>query len=526
MGFSPKNGELMVGERAFNMLEMYPANFVSEIKRKMGEAYTVQLGEKNLKPEEVAALILRELKEFAEEYLGEEVDRAVITVPANFNDRQRSATKIAGELAGLTVERIINEPTAAALALGNHTPNAGHMMVYDLGGGTFDVTILELVDGVLDVKASAGDNQLGGKDFDELLFEHIVNQFEQQNNIDLRSDVRSKWRVLRAAEIAKKDLSVNLQTSVFESFVASVGGNPINLEVDVSRSEFEALIEPLLDRTVMSIDKALRDAKLTRKDIDQILLVGGSTRIPKVRELIANLMNREPILSVDPDKAIALGAAIQASVIEGTTDTVIMDVCPLSLGTAVVDIIDGIPTPGVYSEILPSNTPLLKKCTNKYFTINDQQESMDLQVFQKDSLSNSIWTKDHTLLYKTTIGDIPLGAAGEQSMTVTYVYNQNGMLGVEAVVDSTGTLHEFSVETTMRQNTAYQDLEEIWKQSKYAVNVKSTVEVAEKRLCEIGGNDVLNEKVLQLKQAIANGNEQEIEILDDEINDILLDLEG
>lgn len=525
VGLHHKTKELVFGDLAASQLALHPELSITEIKRKMGTDEITRLGDKDYRPEEISGLLLRKIKDYAGAHLGEEVTRAVITVPANFNDRQRSATKIAGEYAGLIVERIINEPTAAALAFGIESTDEGILMVYDLGGGTFDVTILEYAGGVLDVKASAGDNHLGGQDFDRQLAELIVNRFKSEEGVDLSEDSQALARVVESAAEAKKELSFSTATSVNLPFIASRDGKPLSLEVEITRSEFEDLITPHLERTEKAMDKALREAGIQISDVDIVLLVGGSTRIPAVKELVEKKTGKAPRSDVDPDRAVAIGAAIQASIIDGDSDTIIMDICPLSLGTSVVTTINGQYVNGVYSEVLPANTPQLKACSETYNTVADDQEVVMVDIYQKDSLSDSIWCRDHTLLHSKEVEGLTPMPAGKEAVKLTYTYNLNGILDVEVTVVSTGTSERFSVETDLKGQVDTANIDDLWEKSEKGARVRATIHTAEKKIKELGGHQALEDSVAKLKTAVVEGNDAAIDRLDEQITDIVFDLE-
>ena len=525
VGIDPQTKEIIIGERARNQLLGESDWTVELIKRKMGEDSKIKLGDQEYKPEEVSAMLLKEIAGYAAAFLDEEVDRAVITVPASFNDKQRSATKIAGEMAGLVVARIINEPTAAALSFGIESTEHGKVLVFDLGGGTLDVTILDLASGMLDIKASSGDDHLGGMDFDSELAELVCEKYFASEGVDLRENIETLFRIKQACEVAKKELSFTTTSRVYIPFITSRDGKPLSLSVELSRSDFEILLEPYMSRMEKAINKALRAAKCDVENIDIVLLVGGSTRIPAVRELVERKMGKMPRTDVDPDRAVALGAAVQASIIDGESETIIMDVCPLSLGTSVVSDINGQYVEGLYSEILPANTPQLKACKQSYFTVFDNQPSMDVDIYQKDSMSESIWCRDHTLLHSRIVDEIPEGTAKKEEVSLTFVYNLNGMLDVEVCVCSTGKTENYSVETTLRQDIDTSKLDEVLKRSEIAAGIRATIHTAEKKIKELGGHTELEDKLTELKLAIVNDDDTAIKRLDENITDIVFELD-
>jgi len=526
VGIDPKSKEVIVGEKAKNGTIQYPDNFKKEIKRKMGSEEKIIIGNRELLPEEASALILKYIKKYCEVALGEEIKRAVITVPANFNDRQRNATIKAGELAGFIVERIINEPTAAALAYGINNKDNQHVMVYDLGGGTFDVTVLEYNGEVLDIGASAGINQLGGADFDKLLLNYVCDEFKEKNGIDLKLDNLIINRLLNKCEEIKKELSFTQSASLFIPIITVENGKPISLEMDITRTKLESLIKDKIDETEKAINRALKDAHLKKEDIDTILLVGGSTRIPYVRELVERVMGQKPKQDIDPDRAVSLGAAIQGSIIDGKIIIIIMDRCQLSFGTEIMEFNDGKMMPGVYSEVMPCNTSFLKETQKQFTTIFDNQDSIDVKIYQKANNCNSFWVQDMEFLGEKELSNIPPNEAGQESVTLSFLYNLNGMLDVKAKIDSTGESIEFQVETqSYKDEIAQVNINEIWGKSEKASKVKATITVAEKLLKEIGSHKELENKIYKLKEAVVKDDDELIEKFDDELTDLVFDIQ-
>ena len=433
-----KNGEIQVGEVAKRQA-VTNLNTISSIKRHMGDAsYKVEIEGKQYTPQEISAMILQYLKGYAEEYLGEKVEKAVITVPAYFNDAQRQATKDAGRIAGLEVERIVNEPTAAALAYGlDKVDHEEKILVFDLGGGTFDVSILELGDGVFDVLSTSGDNHLGGDDFDNKIIEFLVAEFKRDNGIDLSQDKMAMQRLKDAAEKAKKDLSGVTSTQISLPFITAGEAGPLHLEVTLTRAKFDQLTLDLVERTKEPVRRALSDAGLSASEIDQVILVGGSTRIPAVVEAVRKETGKEPNKSVNPDEVVAMGAAIQGGVISGDVkDIVLLDVTPLSLGIETMG--------GVFTKLIDRNTTIPTSKSQVFSTAADNQPAVDVHVLQGERPMAA----DNKTLGRFQLTDIPAAPRGVPQIEVTFDIDKNGIVNVRAKDLGTGKEQAITIKSS------------------------------------------------------------------------------
>ena len=511
-----KNGERIVGEAAKRQAITNP-NTISSIKRLMGTSKKVEAEGKKYTPEEVSAMILSYMKDYAESYLGEKVTKAVITVPAYFNDAERQATKNAGKIAGLEVERIINEPTAASLAYGLEKEEGQTILVYDLGGGTFDVSILELGDGVFEVKSTSGNNKLGGDDFDNRIIDYLVAEFKKENGVDLSQDKMAMQRLKEVAEKAKKDLSGVTTTQISAPFISQGEAGPLHLEMSLTRAKFEDLIRDLADSTLESVTKALKDAKMKKEDIDKVILVGGSTRIPYIYDLIKKELGQEPSKEVNPDEVVAMGAAIQGGVLTGdVSDIVLLDVTPLSLGLETLG--------GVMTTLIPRNTTIPTSKTEVFSTAADNQPAVDVHVLQGERSMAA----DNKTLGRFQLTNIPPAPRGVPQIEVTFDIDANGIVNVRA--KDLGTNKEQSITITASTNLSDEEIERMQKEAeenkeadkkkKEEADLKNEAEQlvfqTEKSLKDLGDKVDASEKeeaeglIKELKEALEKNDLDEI----------------
>ncbi|MDZ4994120.1 Hsp70 family protein [Clostridium perfringens] len=525
--------EIKVGKKAKNQLLLKPELTVSEVKRIMGTDEIIRIQDKEYRPEEISALILKKLKEVAEYFLGEEVEEAVITVPANFNDIQRKATKNAGEIAGFKVERIINEPTAAAMAYGvDNVDKNGNILVYDFGGGTFDVTILEMFDGVLDVKVSRGNNYLGGKDIDNKLIDYVVSEFEKSTGIKLdASDSRTLARLKEGVEEAKKTLSSSKMAEIVLPYIgADKDNNPINLEMVLTREEFENNVKEIIDSTEDIVNEALEDANITDAEIDIVLLVGGSSRIPYVRNMLEKRFKGKIARGVNPDEAVALGASVQAAIKNdipvGDSGTIIVtDTCNYTLGVALKG--------GIFDPIIDRDSKLPSNVTKRYCTVMDNQTEVLVSVYEGESR----YVSDNTLIDEFILSGIPKAETGKEKIDITFEYDLNGILNVSAEILSTGDEISKIMSTKGLSKEEVEDLKKVvsnndnkadlvpWRADNLFRLVEPNFRLAERKIPMLPSADreKLQEIMSDMKEAIIDNDKMALMKLDEELTDFLFD---
>lgn len=530
VGFS-KTGERLVGQLAKRQAVSNPENTISSIKRHMGENYTVDIQGKKYTPQEISAMILQKLKEDAESYLGEKVTQAVITVPAYFNDGQRQATKDAGKIAGLDVLRIVNEPTAAALAYGLDKGGDGKILVFDLGGGTFDVSILELGDGVFEVKATNGNTHLGGDDFDNKVMEWMISEFKKETGIDLSQDKMAEQRLKEAAEKAKIELSTVLSTNINLPFITADATGPKHLDLTLTRAKFNELTEDLVQATMEPTKKAIADSGFTIDEIDKIILVGGSSRIPAVQEAIKSILGKEPSKGVNPDECVAIGAAIQAGVLVGDVkDVLLLDVTPLSLGIETLG--------GVFTKIIDRNTTIPTSGSQVFSTAVDNQPSVDVHVLQGEREMAA----DNKTLGRFELTGIPAAPRGVPRIEVTFNIDANGIVNVSAKDLGTGKEQKITIKSSsgldkseidrMVKEAAAHEAED--KKRKEAIEAKnnadSLIYQAEKTIKDMGDKadaskvSEIKDKIAALKEAMKTDDTDKIKAASEALTKPLYDL--
>lgn len=549
VGLQP-DGKLLVGTPAVNQYVLFPEQTIRSVKRKMGQNEQVSLGDRTYTPQEISAIILRELKRNTETQLGQPVDRVVITVPAYFSDAARQATREAGEIAGFTVERIINEPTAAALAYGlDRIEDRQFIAVYDLGGGTFDVSIIEMDAGVIEVRSSHGNTQLGGDDFDQCMVKHLAEHFISEHGVDPREDARALARLTRAAEAAKIQLSSQPFVQVREEYLLTHDGHPLHLDLEVSRHEFEKLITPLLEETLESFDAAITDAEIDVEDLNRILFVGGSTRIPLIWQMVFEHTGIEPEIEINPDEAVALGAAVQAAIIAGEPlDAILVDVTPHSLGIQVADMQFGRLVPDRYSVIIHRNTTIPTSRSEVYSAIYPDQSAIEIKVYQGEHPIAS----RNTLLGDFFFDKLKPEATGiPPRITVQFDFDVNGILHVSAVDRGSGKKANMTVRAAkahlspadiVQSRELLESLEdEMIEQNGHGETIDADFLVEEgddigtlavlmqarRAVAKLHGNDklALQKAITALEEAIKSGDDDAIEESENELVELLYDMD-
>ena len=556
VSYDTKNNKIFAGNKAYNLRISNAENTIQEIKRHMGEDYKVKLNGDDLYPHEVSAIILSELKKYAEDRLGEKIDEAVITVPANFTNQQREATKEAGKLAGLRVERIINEPTAAAMAYGiDNLDKEANILVYDLGGGTFDVTVLELYKGVLDVKASRGNNLLGGKDFDAAVEKYILNEFRKEYGVDLYeikgiNKVKAEGSIKAEAKRVKEELSFQEIGMINIPFLAVLDGEPIGLDIELTRGKFERLTKDLVESTREPVKEALEASNLNYEDIDIVLTVGGSSRIAAVQKLVEELFPGKVRHDINPDEAVAMGAAIQAGIktdqIDSKKSLVVTDKCNYNLGTRIVGNLNGRLIDDLFDCIIPVDSSIPCSKTKRYYTCSNGQQSVIIDVYEG---YNELASKNEKIS-EFSMDGIPSAPAGQEAIDINFTYDLNGTLEVIATIVSTGkkankkvvdkrleikstgnlskylTSEPIKVEESNSSNSNSGVNLNAWKDSSLASIIKRTIELAEMKLDKLNNSD--SDKVInllnELKQAAIDENEDLVDELDEKLTDLLFEL--